>query len=219
MWGVPGHGTGTIGSCTSPGKLPFESAYAGGPDPPTPPPLPASHCNHPSPPFEFQSQVLLDEQLQLAAWGTDLTVAFPTPKDAATFAAGLVRVAVQPCSLADTPAAAAVVQAAAEAALCRAVAAAMAPGSCPPSPTLPEQPLAAGKRKAEAAGLQTPVVRVRRGWWAGWQPAGAPTAAALYQQCVQPAAPAPCNALRLPCTMMGLHHPTTRRCHDASALA
>jgi hypothetical protein len=105
-------------------------------------------------------QVAFDEELQLAAWGPDLTVAFPTSKDAAAFAAGLVRVAVQPCSLADTPAAAVVAQAAAEAALsCLAAAAGKAAGSCPASPDLAGQPLVAGKRKAEAAGLQTPVVR------------------------------------------------------------
>lgn len=106
----------------------------------------------------------MDEELQLAAWGPDLTVAFPTAKDAAAFASGLVRVAVQPCSLADTPAAAVVAQAAAEAALrCAAAAAAKVSGSCPASPDLTNQPLSAGKRKAEAAGLQTPVVRVSGG--------------------------------------------------------
>lgn len=105
-------------------------------------------------------QVVVDEELQLAAWGPDLTVAFPTAKDASAFASSLVRVAVRPCSLADTPAAAAVAQAAAEAALrCAAVAAAKVDASCPASPDLTDQPLSAGKRKAEAAGLQTPVVR------------------------------------------------------------
>ena len=112
--------------------------------------------------------MVMDEELQLAAWGPDLTVAFPTAKDASAFAAGLVRVAVRPCSLAATPAAAVVAQAAAEAALCCAAAAA---GKAPGSPEMAGQPLCAGKRKAEAAGLQTPVVRVSRGgkvesWWA-----------------------------------------------------
>ncbi|KAI7843078.1 hypothetical protein COHA_003249 [Chlorella ohadii] len=101
-------------------------------------------------------QMVVDEELQLAAWGPDLTVAFPTAKDASAFAAGLVRVAVRPCSLAATPAAAVVAQAAAEAALCCAAAAA---GKAPGSPEMAGQPLCAGKRKAEAAGLQTPVVR------------------------------------------------------------
>lgn len=108
--------------------------------------------------------MVVDEELQLAAWGPDLTVAFPTAKDASAFASSLVRVAVRPCSLADTPAAAAVAQAAAEAALrCAAVAAAKVDASCPASPDLTDQPLSAGKRKAEAAGLQTPVVRVSEG--------------------------------------------------------
>ena len=106
----------------------------------------------------------LDEQLRLACWGASVAVAFPTAADARAFAAGLSRVEVQECSLAHTPAAAALEADAAAQAL--AGARCKAPASCPPSPARAEHPLAGGKRKAETAGLQTPMVKV--GGWGGW---------------------------------------------------
>lgn len=155
----------------------------------------------PPPPFESVTQMLLDRELHLAAWGPDLTVAFPSAADADAFASGLARVAVQPCSLADSPAAAAVAMAAAEAALCGAAAACKAePGSCPQSPSPAEQPLSGGKRKADVADLQTPLVRVSVG-----------PAAAMRQQGCRLAAAGACRwpAWRLPAPGAAPRQPPT----------
>ena len=121
---------------------------------------------------------MLDEQLRLAAWAPGMTIAFPSGEDARAWAARLACVDVRPASLADSPAAAALVAHAAAAALAGAGASpfkgAAAAGhaatpvqSCPPSPGRTEASAVGGKRKAEAAGLATPLVQVRAVLWVG----------------------------------------------------
>lgn len=177
-------------------------------------------------------QAVLDEQLRLGAWAPTLSIAFPSSEAARAWAAGLARVDVRPGSLADTPAASALVAHAAAAALAGAGASAFktiaaAQGhsgtpvqSCPPSPGRTEASAVGGKRKAEAAGLATPLVQVRAlgGRWAAaaarggaqvcsvqlraprMQPGSRPGSRTFAPPCL-PAHPAhpPCPPLACPC--------------------